>query len=51
MIQKRHICWFCGAKKYQKYMKKSRLMAFKPFTLWECKNEEKCFKKSVNYRE
>jgi hypothetical protein len=45
----RHTCIFCGAKKYEEYMSRKTRKGNEDFKYWECKNQDKCVKRMVNY--
>jgi len=50
MKKPRHTCEFCKAKKYARFMTKKFRKGVNGFPYWECKNEDKCVKRSANYR-
>jgi len=43
-------CYECGAMKYTKYMSKVGTAEKGKKELWCCKNEDKCVKRSANYK-
>lgn len=48
--KKRHICYWCKAKKYQKYMRICARNGLISKITWECLNGEKCKIRGANYK-
>ena len=48
--KERKRCIFCGAMKYKKYMAYKLIDAINGKGGWQCMNNDKCVKRSANYK-
>jgi hypothetical protein len=50
MKKKRHVCAYCGGKKYAKYMQRGPTFLTPNKLVWYCGNPLKCKKRVANYK-